>query len=175
MRLRSLQSAFIFDSILLFQKCSSFFLFFIFFIPNNLEITNDPQLTSLFSSVMLFVCAESITSSTSLVFYFNLTLSILYRFVGFGKMSFFNSLTIFPSTFCFLLCQYCCNWSIVPDFLHLSLCSTPFSATCCSVTCRIGSVPVRYCSSSWASALFSPLSTSLLLSSNCSCDNQPFF
>ena len=89
--------------------------------PNNWVITNAPHLTSLLSSGMPLVCAESITTSTSLVFSFNLTLSILIRFWGFDKLSFFISLTIFSSMFCSLLCQYCRNLSIALNFLQLSL------------------------------------------------------
>ena len=89
------------NTILLFQNGSSFFLFFISIIPNNWVITNAPLLASVLSSVILLVCTESIISSASLIFSFSLTLSILLRFWGLGKLSFFINSTILSSMFCF--------------------------------------------------------------------------
>ena len=175
MRLTSLWSAIIFDTILIFQNGSrSSFLFYISFIPNNWIITSVPRLTSLLSSVMLLVCTESITSSTSLVFSFNLTLSILLRFWGFGKLFFFISSTIFENMFCFSTVSLL-QWLINSSAFSLPLPSSSSScAICRSFTCCIGSVPTRFCSSCWASTLFSPLSKSLIFS-DCSYDSQPFF
>ena len=44
---------------------------------------------------------QCLTLSISSVFSFNVILSILFKFWGFGKLSFSNSSTIFPSIFCF--------------------------------------------------------------------------
>ena len=122
MRLTSLWSAIIFDTILIFQNGSrSSFLFYISFIPNNWIITSVPHLTSLLSSVMLLVCTESITSSTSLVFS---SISLYQFFLGSeGLASCFSSLVQQFLKICFvsLLCHYCSDWSIVPHFLYLSL------------------------------------------------------
>ena len=76
-----------------------FHFFFFIIIPKDWLITNSPDLTSWLSSTMLLFCTLSITSTTSLVFSVNLTLSIHLRLWGFGKLSFFISSTIFSSKF----------------------------------------------------------------------------
>lgn len=70
----------------------------------------------------------------------------------------FNKTTIFAKCIYILLYYSFPEW-----FLFL------VSSSC------IGSVLVQFCSSCWASTLFSSLSASLLIFSNCSCDSQPFF
>ena len=59
-RLKSLRSAFTFDYIIFSLNGSSFFLFFISFIPYNWKKAIALYLTRLLSSVMLLVCTESI-------------------------------------------------------------------------------------------------------------------
>ena len=118
---------------------------------------------------------KSINSWTCLLFSFNIILSVLLSFLQFGKLPFFISSTIFPSMFCFS------TVSILPYLINSSAISSPLlsssssSAICHSVTCFIGAKPMRLYSSWWASTLLSLLSTSLLISSNRSCYNQPFF
>ena len=158
MRLTSLLIAFIFDSVLHFKIGSSFFLLFISFIPNNWVIDKVPHLTSLLPSVMLLVCTESITSSASLIFLFSFTL-ILFRFWGFGKLSFFISSKNFSSMFCLS------TVSILPQFINEFAFSSPltsfssFCVICCFVNCCIGSVLARFCYSYSASKLFLLLSS----------------
>ena len=132
-------------------------------------------MTSLLSSVMLLVFTESITSSASLEFSFSLTLSILLRFWGFDKLSFLISSTVFPNMFYFSTVSVLLYLINSSGFFLTLTSSSSSCAIYCSVTCCIGSVPVWFCSFCWASLLFSPLSASLLISSNCSCDSQPFF
>ena len=103
-------------------------------------------------------------------FFFLVSYFFLLRFWGFGKLSFFINLRFF---FKYGLFLYCVNIAVninSSEFLHLSL-RLLHSVQCCSATFyRFSACSVLHIL--LALTLFSPLSTSLFTSSNCSCDNQ---